>query len=287
MRIGAHVSVSKGYDEMLRYAEEVGCECVQIFAKSPRRWVGVPLDVAAAEALLRSRDESGGLPLFTHTAYLINLATPDEHLGERSVDALADELVRGGMLAADGVITHLGNDPTQDMKAAAHRVATRIASAFERAGRLADNVTLLLENTAGAGSGFGCCPDDLGAVFANADDDVRRRIRVCIDTCHAHAYGTDLSSSEAWEEHLDAYESACGVGCARAIHANDCMFERGSKRDRHAWIGEGRLGSVAFESMVCVPRLDGVSVITEMPGEVPEKDAVNIARLKALRSACG
>lgn len=286
MRIGAHLSVSSGYDEMIRYAEKVGCECAQIFAKSPRRWAGAPIDMAAAKALIQLRDNYGGLPLFTHTAYLINLATPDEDLGERSVDALADELVRGGILAVDGVITHLGNDPAQDARAAAYRVATRVALAYERAGKLADDVTLLLENTSGAGSGFGCCPDDIGAVFAQISDDVHDRIRVCIDTCHAHAYGTDLSTPEAWEKHLDAYESACGVGCVKVIHANDCKFERGSKRDRHAWIGEGRLGVSAFEAMVCVPRLDGVSIITEMPGEVPQKDAVNIARLKAFRSRC-
>ncbi|MDZ4180150.1 MAG: deoxyribonuclease IV [Coriobacteriia bacterium] len=284
MRIGAHVSLSKGYEEMLAYSAEVGCECVQVFAKSPRQWHGKAIDPRAAADFVRAR-EVVGIPLFTHTAYLINLATPDEILGEKSVAALADELERGALYGASGVVTHLGNDPLKEMGAAATRVAQRVVEAFGRSG-LAGTVTLLLENTAGAGTGFGCCPEDLGAVFDALPAEIADSVGICIDTCHAHAYGTDLSTPAAWEAYLDAYDAACGPGRVRAIHANDCLFERGSKKDRHAWIGEGHLGTESFQAMVCVSRLDEVSVLTEMPGDVPEKDTVNIERLKVLRSGC-
>lgn len=284
MLIGAHLSVSGGYDETLRYAENVGCETMQIFAKTPRRWSAPGLDSAAASAFAEARRERhSGIPLFTHTAYLINLATTDAEIGEKSVQALADELVRGAILSADGVVTHLGNDKAGDTQAAAQRVAKRIASAYEMAGPTASEVVLLLENTAGAGTGFGCCPEDIGAVFSHAAEMDAGRIGVCLDTCHAHAYGADLSTPEAWSEHIHAYETTCGPGCIKVIHANDCMFERGSKRDRHAWIGEGHLGYAAFESMFSVLEPSDISVIIEAPGQIPEKDEINIARLKSMR----
>jgi len=284
MLIGAHLSVSGGYDETLRYAEKTGCETIQIFAKTPRRWKAPELDSASAVAFSTARKERYcGMPLFTHTAYLINLATNDVEIGEKSVQALADELVRGAALSVEGVVTHLGNDQANDTQAAAQRVAKRIFSAYQMAGPAASEVLLLLENTAGAGTGFGCCPEDIGAVFSHAAEIGAVRLGVCIDTCHAHAYGADLSTPEAWSEYIDAYETACGAGCVKLIHANDCMFERGSRRDRHAWIGEGYLGYRAFESMFSVLGASGISVITEAPGEVPAKDEINIARLKSIR----
>lgn len=284
MLIGAHLPVSGGYEETLRYAESTGCETIQIFAKTPRRWSASALDTAAASAFTKARQERyGGMPLFTHTAYLINLATNNAEIGEKSVQALADELVRGAILSADGVVTHLGNDPAGDTQAAAERVAKRIASAYEMAGPSASEVVLLLENTAGAGTGFGCCPEDIGAVFSHSAEIIAGRLGVCLDTCHAHAYGADLSTPEAWSEYIHAYEMACGPGCIKVIHANDCMFERGSRRDRHAWIGEGHLGYEAFESMFSVLGSGDISVIIEAPGQMPEKDEINIARLKSMR----
>ena len=95
-----------------------------------------------------------------------------------------------------------------------------------------------------------------------------------------------LDTQAGWDELVSGIAGCCGADRLGLIHANDCMFERGSKRDRHAWIGDGFIGMEGFSAMVCMPELEGVCACTEMPGEVPEKDVVNIDRLKELRSLC-
>lgn len=287
MLIGAHLSVSGGYDATVAYALEVGCECMQVFAKSPRQWHAKPLDADAAASFTRARAEAGLGPLFTHTAYLINLATDNRELRARSIDALAEEITRGRLLSAAGVVTHLGNDPLEEPHAAAVRVAEAIDASFASAGGDAGDTRLLLENTAGAGRTFGSSCEQLGEVLAALKSDVRSHVGVCLDTCHAHAYGIDLTGPEGWEALLDDMAAHCGPDAIRLVHANDCLFERGTRKDRHAWIGEGLLGEEAFRSMICCERLQNVCCVTEMPGAIPEKDSVNIARLEAMREACG
>ena len=232
MLLGAHISVSGGYEKALDYAFEVGCECAQIFAKSPRQWRGPAIDPHAAGAFREARARRGFGPIFTHTAYLINPATPDQALREKSIAALADELVRGSLLGAAGVVPHIGSDPDGTPGAAAARVA------------------------------------------------------VCLDTCHAFAYGLPVDSADGWREVVDGIGACCGVDRLGLIHANDCLFERGSRRDRHAWIGDGFIGQDGFSAMVCVPELATICAITEMPGDVPTKDLENLRRLTVLRDAC-
>ena len=285
MRIGAHISVSGGYEKAMDYADSVGCECVQIFAKSPRQWRGSAIDPEAGAAFVALREARGFGPVFTHTAYLINPATSDPVLREKSIAALADELVRGSLLGAAGVVTHIGNDPDGDPAAAAARVGEAAVRAFELAGGDACKTRLLLENTAGAGRTFGSNFEELGACIEAAGL-ATERLGVCLDTCHAWAYGLPVDSTEGWAEVLGGLEECCGAGRLGLIHANDCLFERGSRRDRHAWIGDGHIGSDGFAAMVCAPGLADVCVVTEMPGEAPVKDSENIGRLKSLRDQC-
>ena len=285
MLIGAHVSVAGGYENGLEYGAQVGAECIQIFAKSPRQWVGPPIDAEKAARFVALRDERGFGPVFTHTAYLINLSTDDGVLWEKSMHALADELARGSLLGAAGVVTHIGNDPAGDPAAAAERVGEAVRRAFELAGGEACRTRLLLENTAGAGRSFGADFEQLAAVVSAAELP-SDRLGVCIDTCHAFAFGYALDTAEGWRELVDGIAGCCGIDRLGLVHANDCLYERGSKRDRHAWIGDGHIGRAGFEAMVCVPELADVCACTEMPGEVPIKDAENLARLKAMRREC-
>jgi deoxyribonuclease IV len=285
MRLGAHVSVSGGYIQALDYAESVGAECIQIFAKSPRQWKARGIEPQLAEAFVAERAARGFGPVFTHTAYLINLATDNEELRAKSVPALADELVRASLLGADGVVCHVGNDPLDNAEAAARRVADSVLEAFELAGDAGLQTRLLLENTAGAGKTFGSTFEQLGACIDDSGLPTER-LGVCIDTCHAFAYGMALDTPAGWREVVDGIGSLCGRDRLGLIHANDCMFERGSRRDRHAWIGDGFIGEAGFAAMVCVPELAEVPACVEMAGDVPIKDSTNIERLKALRDQC-
>lgn len=286
MLVGAHLSVAGGYQAAVDYALEVGCECMQIFAKSPRQWRAKALDPVAAAEFTALRERAGLGPLFTHTAYLINPATDNPELRANSIAALADEITRGRLLSAAGVVTHLGNDPLGNPTEAAKRVAATIVRAFEAAGGEPGHTKLLLENTAGAGTSYGSGFGEMGAVLDELPDDIRASVGLCIDTCHAHAYGMDLSTPQAWDALVDDADSLCGPCAIGLIHANDCKFGQAEHKDRHEWIGDGFLGNEAFESMMCCERLRDICCITEMPGEVPEKDVINTARLKAFRDKC-
>jgi len=285
MLIGAHVSVAGGYTNGLEYAETVRAECIQIFAKSPRQWRGPRIDPAAAEAFVARREEMSSGPVFTHTAYLLNLSTLDSELRHKTVSALSDELVRAALLGADGVVTHVGNDPAADTIAASRRVAGVIHESYALAGEVASKTRLLLENTAGGGSTFGCTFEQLGAAIdaAGMPPDL---LGVCLDTCHAFAYGMPLDTVEGWRETVSEIDRVIGLDRLGLVHANDCLFERGSRRDRHAWIGDGFIGIDGFRAMLCDSRLAHVPTVTEMPGERPQKDEVNIERLKELRDEC-
>lgn len=283
MYIGAHVSVARGYTEAVTYAVSVGCEAIQVFAKSPRRWIAAPLDPDAGRRFAAEREAQGIRSSFTHTAYLINLASDDVVLWERSVDALADEITRGRLLEVDGIATHLGAHPSGESEVAADRIAAGVRRAFERAGGdPASPTRLLLENTAGAGNTYGRTVAALAAVMERCPN-LTPQLGVCLDTCHAHVGGIELHDDAAWGRILGEIAQACGHGALGLIHANDCLHPFGSRRDRHAWIGDGTLGTEAFAAMLRRPELEGVSIVTEMPGEVPVKDAENVRRLKSLR----
>lgn len=283
MLIGAHVGMAKGYAAAVDYAVSVGCECMQVFAKSPRQWNARPMDPEAAAAFRERCVQTGMGPVLVHTSYLINLGSADDALWERSYAALADELVRAEILGAAFVVTHVGTAFNGDPA----RTPGRIAQGVERAWALAgvQGPRLLLENTAGAGTTFGNGPEELGAILHRLDV-AAAHTGVCLDTCHAHAAGWDLSQAETWAELVRAFDACCGMPI-EAIHANDCMFGPGTHRDRHAWIGDGTIGYEGFLAMCAQQRFAGLPVVTEMPGELPVKDAENISRLKRLRDASG
>ncbi|MDH4139288.1 MAG: deoxyribonuclease IV [Coriobacteriia bacterium] len=286
MKIGAHVSIAKGLSSAVEYAESVGCECFQIFAKSPRQWHGPPLDPDAVELYLETLSASEISAAFTHTAYLLNLATAEPLLRRRSIVALTDELVRGAELGVAGVITHVGSDPHEDPSAAAQRVADAVRDALAAADAHATRrVDLLLENTAGAGRTYGGPIEHLAAVFALLGD-ARARVGLCLDTCHAHAFGYDVRTDVGWDQLLGLIRDQCGGEAIRAVHANDCVAPVGSHRDRHAWVGDGEIGLPGFSAMLRREELAEVCAITEMPGELPAKDILNIQRLKMLRGEC-
>ncbi len=283
MPIGAHVGVADGYAAAIDYAVSVGCECIQVFAKSPRRWVAAPVDPVRAGEFRAAREAAPISSVLVHTAYLINLGSADDALWERSWRALADELGRARTLGAEFVVTHTGTEYRSDPASTALRIATAVDLAWMQA-----EVTgprLLLENTAAAGTTFGDGPDELGAILSHLEAS-SGSVGVCLDTCHAHAAGWDLSQEDVWRDLLDRFADCCGSPI-EAVHANDCAFPAGAHKDRHAWIGEGTIGLAGFEAMFRQPEVGAVPIVTEMPGAPPVKDAENITRLKRLRDASG
>lgn len=286
MRIGAHIHTGGGLVKAAAYARDTGCECVQIFAKSPQMWHGPRRDPEEAVAFVTAMRESGIGPVFTHASYLINAGSTDEDQVEKSRAALADELVRGAQVGAEGVVLHMGTAGGPDASTNAARVADSIAGAFRSAAAACEPPRLLLENAAGAGRSFG---RDVGELCVALTACIARGVNagLCVDTCHGFAAGWDLRDAPGWSRLCDEL-SACGaLGAVALVHANDCKSGLGAHRDRHEWIGDGLIGAGGFLAMFRERRLEGVPVVCEMPGEPPEKDRENVARLRALRDAAG
>lgn len=288
MLIGAHVPTFGDYRKVATYAAETGCECVQVFSNSPRTWAVPPVNDKTSRQLqaARAQVEAPLPPMLVHAGYLINLASDEPAQREKSRDSLAGELVRAYGIGADALNVHTGSSKDLPRELVAARIAQLVVEAREIAGPEAcAAVPIVFEDTAGAGTTYGTTMAELGAILRELDERgvAREEAGICIDTCHAWAAGYDVASAGGWREMLDEVAQTCGLDRLRWIHANDCKFGRGSNKDRHEWIGQGCIGAEGFKAMVRHPDLEAVNVVVEMPGEMPEKDAVNVALLKAWR----
>jgi len=278
--VGAHISISGGASLAFERGVEAGCTAMQIFTKNATRWEAPPLAPAEVARFRAEQDRTGIAPVVAHGSYLINLASPDPVLLERSRQAFLEELRRAGALGLTCVITHPGAHMGAGVEAGLARVAESLDWLEERAGEGAPPVCL--ENTAGPGTVLAGDFAHLGAIFGQVRN--RSRLGVCLDTCHAHAAGYDLATPAAYRDALSALEGAVGSGRVLAIHLNDAKGERGSRLDRHEHLGRGRIGLECFRLFMNDPRFAGVPKIIETPKEEGgrQMDPVNLGVLRRL-----
>ncbi len=277
--VGAHVLVGGGLaTDGLRNADDVGAEAVQVFVGNPRGWrrsAGDPVQDAAFVEGLAER----GVPLFVHTPFLVNVGSPTQATVDRSIEVIAADLARGAQLGARGVVVHAGSAVDEDRyEAALRQLRERLLPVLDALPH--DGPRLLVEPTAGGGRSLAATVEDLGPYLAALDG--HPMVGVCLDTCHAWAAGHDLSTPGGTAATLDALEAAVGPGRLGLVHANDSLDERGSRRDRHATIGEGSIGLPAFAELVRHPAVAGVPVVVETPS-ADRGHARDIALLSALR----
>jgi deoxyribonuclease-4 len=242
-------------------ALEIGAECAQFFVSPPQSWRSPAHAPAEIEAYRAARWASGVGPQFLHSIYLINLASGDVLLRERSLRSLVTYLEWAERLGADGVITHLGSG--RDV--GAQEARRLIASALERVlAEARSAVPLLLETTAGGGALFGGTFEELGGVIA----DLGRppRLRLCLDTAHVFAAGLYDGTADGLERLLAGLDATAGLKRLAAVHLNDSMTAFGSRRDRHANVGEGLLGAAGLGAVLRHPALAEQSFILEVPG---------------------
>lgn len=284
MRIGAHESVSAGLHLAFGRGEADGCEAMQIFSGFNTRWE--PRFIEDEEAS-RFRSEAARLewPLLSHACYLINLASPDPRLWRRSVEALVLELGRCQNLGIPYVVLHPGAHMGAGEEQGLQRVGEALSEALRRTDRYEAGV--LLENTAGQGTNLGYSFAHLGRLLEMVGGDADlERLGVCIDTCHAFAAGYDLGTRRGYREALEELAHAVGgLQRIRAFHLNDSKRGRGSRIDRHASIGEGRLGRASFARLVNDSRFSDLPAVVETPPETDGRSsfARNIRMLKKLR----
>ncbi len=276
--LGAHVSVAGGLHNAPDIGLACGCDAVQIFARYPTRWETPELAPDAVERFKRAQARTGVYAVATHASYLINLASPSPLLYERSIRAMADEMRRAALLGIGNVIVHPGSAKDRDLGGAISRVACAVR---DLSGRV-HGADICLETTAGQGASVGYRLSHIQEIIDKSGCD--GRVFVCLDSCHLHAAGYDISSAGGFRKFANELESLGLSGKVRVVHLNDSRRERGSRVDRHEHIGEGTIGLKGFAHLLNYPPFREVPFILETPkGEDPVKsDAANLKKLRSL-----
>lgn len=277
--LGAHQSIAGGVEKALARGEEVGCDTIQIFVKSPNRWASKPLDEKNIVAFKEAVTVTGIWPVFAHSLYLINLATPDDVLWNKSLDALTDDLERCEQLGLPGLVIHPGSHMGSGEEAGIIRIAAALQELHTRLPGY--QVQVWLETTAGQGAHLGYTFDQLRAMIQGVQEP--ERLGVCFDTAHAFAAGYELRTREGFEATWVEFDAVLGLERLQAIHLNDSMKDLGSRIDRHEHIGQGLLGLEPFRFLLNDPRFRGIPMTLETEkGPDLAEDKENLAVLRSL-----
>jgi deoxyribonuclease-4 len=278
MKIGFHVSISGSIDLSVDRALALGCNTFQIFTRNPRGWRPRPLRGEEVEAFREKRSRAGIEPVYAHTPYLINLASPREEVYRRSVEALIFDLERCRALEVHYLVTHLGSHLGSGSEHGIGRLLDAINEALEKA---ETDVTILLENGAGSAHQIGSNVEELGRIM----DGVERpsRVAVCLDTCHAFAAGYEFRHPKGLEKTLEAVEGAIGFERLRLVHLNDSRGGLGSGVDHHEHIGLGEIGEEGFR-LILQSRLAELPMILETPLDKRRSDIENLNKVRELAS---
>ncbi|HOO78535.1 MAG TPA: deoxyribonuclease IV [bacterium] len=282
-RIGAHVSISGGVDAAVARAREAGCEALQIFSRNPRGWKVSSIPAERADDFRRLCRAARLFPVVVHSPYLINLSAPDRETYRRSLRAFSRDLARADALGADWYVVHVGFHRGSGREEGIARMADSLRELL--AERPPGGAGVMLENTASVGSALGHCFENIARIMeASGRAD---RLYLCLDTCHAFVAGYDLAGGDGPGKVLAEVDRLIGLEKMPVVHFNDSLFGLGSGRDRHAHIGEGRIGLEGMRRIYRHRRLAGKTFILETPQKEPGDNARNVAAVKGFRRRPG
>jgi deoxyribonuclease-4 len=274
--IGAHVSPAGGLVKALERGQERGCEAIQIFNQNPRAWKPREYPEAEIEAWHAALPGSGVRALLIHAVYLLNCASEDEGIREKSLVSLETSLRAGGALGAVAVVLHPGSAlKGRDPAPAIPRAGATIREALERS---PGGCPLHLENTAGAGGTLGRSFEELAALLEAAGGDPR--LGICLDSCHLYASGYDVRTPEALAHVLDEFDRIVGLDRLGSLHFNDSKAAFASNVDRHAILGEGELGEAGAAAWFREPRFQDLPCVLETPGKDPAAEQATLRELR-------
>jgi deoxyribonuclease IV len=260
-RIGRHMPTGSNAVKAAKIAQQLGCETIQIFASNPTGWQPSADDPAACAAFAQAARACGLDPVVIHAPYLINLASPEDAIWEKSIGLLRWTMRRGALLGARYVVFHTGSHRGAGVEAGVRR----IVQALERLlPETPPEVLLLLENDVGAGHSLGHSFEQL-AMILNMLPQYDERLGVCLDTAHLWGAGHDISSVQTAQEVLSQVEETIGLDRVRVIHLNDTEKALGSRRDVHARVGEGVISAPGLRTLLLDRRLAHAAVLLETP----------------------
>lgn len=262
--IGAHVSASGGVANAPINAFEIGATAFALFTKNQRQWKASPLTTSDIEHFKANCQKYGYSPnlILPHDSYLINLGNRNDEALQKSRDSFIHEMQRCEQLG----LTMLNFHPGSHLNlCSVEECLNLIAESINIALRQTNNVTAVIENTAGQGTNLGFSFHHLAHIIERVED--KSRVGVCIDTCHTFAAGYNIADEYEYERVFDEFNSVVGLKYLRGIHLNDAKKECGSRVDRHNSLGLGKLGLPTFERMMKDERFENIPIILETPDE--------------------
>jgi len=279
MLLGAHMSIAGGVDKAVLRGQRIGCQAIQVFTKNNIRWAAPPLKDETIERWYDNLQEAGIAMVVAHASYLLNLASPDDALWHKSLDALVLEMRRCDALSIPYLIMHPGAHTGSGEETGLRRIAQALDRTFERAPDA--QVTVLLEITAGQGTALGYRFEHLAQIMQQAA--AGDRLGVCFDTCHALAAGYEIRTPEGYADTFRQLDRIIGLERLRVFHANDSKRDLGSRVDRHEQIGKGYVGLEGFRLLMNDARFAQHPMLLETPkGPDMQEDVENLAILRSL-----
>ncbi len=278
--LGSHTSAAGGLHKAVERAAKTGCDCVQLFTKNNNQWRAKPISIDDVDLFRNSLDELEVSHPLCHASYLINLASPNEELRQKSVDGMVIELQRAEQFGIPFVVVHPGSFTTSDEASGIAAIIRSLDEVYRSIEGL--TVELLLENTAGQGSNLGWQFEQLQLMIDGSS--FSSRIGVCIDTCHAFSAGYELSSQDGYKRTFELLDRTVGLKKIKAFHLNDSKQPFGARKDRHEHIGQGEMGLEPFRNLLNDQRFATTPMYLET--EKGDKDGRDLdeINLETLRS---
>ncbi len=278
--LGAHMSIAGGVDLAPLRGKQVGCRTIQLFTKSSNQWRARSLPSEEIDRFRANLQAAAIAPAVAHGAYLINLASTDPALHQRSMAACLEELERAEALGIPYLVIHPGAHMGAGEEAGLRQVANSLRELLKRTKGC--RVQVVLETTAGQGTALGYRFEQIALLLDQIS--LPERTGVCLDTCHLFAAGYDIRTLDDYHSVLRVFDQVVGIPSLKVIHVNDCKKDLGCRVDRHEHIGKGTIGLDAFRCMVTDPRLRGIPMIIETPkdSDFVTADRRNLETLRGL-----
>ncbi len=261
---GAHLSISSGFKDMFETADRINCQAVQIFAKNQRRWSSKFIEKDQIEDFVESKKNSKVKYVNIHGSYLLNLASKDQNVFEKSIENIIDDMKRAEFLKIEDLVLHPGNHLGNGENYGIKRISQGLDIIFENS----DYGNILLETTAGQGSSLGYRFEHLRDIISYSK--YEKRLFVCYDTCHTFQAGYDIRNYEVYKKTFEDFDRIIGLKKLKLFHLNDSKSDFNQRKDRHEFIGKGFLGKESFKILINDKRFKDLPMILEVPGDVDE-----------------
>lgn len=278
MRFGAHMSIAGGIDNAPLRGREVGCDTIQIFTKNNNQWKAKRLLKEEIQRFKKNQKETNISPVVVHTAYLINIASADEKIYQKSLDALSIEMERTEALGLPYLVLHPGAHLGSGEKNGLDKIIQSLNILHKKAKNF--KMKILLETTAGQGTSLGYCFEHFACILEGVKE--KNRLGMCLDTSHVFAAGYNIKIKKGYEETMKLFDSLIGIDKIKAFHVNDSKRPLGSRVDRHEHIGRGFIGKNGFKHLLRDERFSSLPMILETPKDFEGADRKNLRVLRRI-----